>query len=435
MPTPTGLVKSPFYRRLTPLLGAFLLALLALACANEETDDTGQGKPGVEASPATRPVVPVPEIADSPLEDPTPLEPSGRSPGLVVTAAPITPTPYETQVEPKANRANRSVETTFLLEASMHWPNESKAPQLPGLSREAQGRASVAFSRQMTIELEASGKLRLTVDGGALPLPRGSVLLGDAQHFGHLLVWPNGEQYRVLPPGSLLAVMREYRPDVAPLVKAKVSLEKASKERRFGFPLSTLRLETERGSVAMQTVELAEIGPAAPLLCRLLLDVLAVVPSVEACRATQVPVRADFDTPQGTIEFVVTSLKPAGEATISPLVRPRTARFVKHGLPELPETFLESKALQAFIGGDEETARLEVVNGSDLGAYLLWSGTPISYLAPKSRRTFNRVRTGPHELELRGVFGDVILERRNVEVGKEERFEIPVSVPDAGAAR
>ncbi len=411
------------------------VVLAVMACTTGEDAHQRQSDNDEPATDPNPSVVPVPELGDSPLADTTPPKSSQLVPALGSSSeTPLVPTPYESQVEPKQHRSARVQSPTYVMDAILRWPGQPKTPTLSSLPREDQQRATVSLSRQITVEFGAGGNLKLTIVGGGLPLPQGSTLFADAKHYGHILVWPDEERYRVLPPGSLMAVLQEYRPDVAPLVNAKIAATEEKKERRFGYPLSKTRIETERGTVTFQSIQMLEAGASGPLLCRLLLDVLAIAPTLETCAATQLPVEAVFETPSGDVEFHADSLRPLPEGTTATLFRPRKARFVTAGLPDQPGAFVSKSVFDLLVGSREANAagRLEVFNDSDIGAYLLWNGIPLSYLTPRSQKTFERVRRGAHELELRGTFGDVVLERRSVEVSDETQFGPPKPKPDAG---
>src|SRR5204863_6130740 len=125
---------------------------------------------------------------------------------------------------------------------------------------------------------------------------------------GHLLVWPGGAQYRVLPPGAVRTLLGERRVDAVPLVRPQTS-PKGEGARRVGFATKKIDLSTRTGKLFLEQAKIAGAGEGGLLLCRFLTEIVAIDPVFAPCESEEVPLRAFYTWPEGgSIAFEVTSV-------------------------------------------------------------------------------------------------------------------------------
>ena len=125
---------------------------------------------------------------------------------------------------------------------------------------------------------------------------------------GHLLVWPNGVKYRVLPPGAVRTLLGERRVDAVPLVRPQTST-KSEGPHRLGLATKKWDLSTRTGKLSLEQAHIAGAGEGGPLLCRMLAEIIAVDPLFAPCSDEEVPLRAQYSWPDGgSVAFEVTAL-------------------------------------------------------------------------------------------------------------------------------
>ena len=97
-------------------------------------------------------------------------------------------------------------------------PPPARAPEVNAAVIDSARRRAEA---RMTIEMSPT-RARFVLTGGGFVLPQGTELRARLDRYGHLLLWPGEDTYRVAEPGSLRALLGERRLDVAPLSRAEV---------------------------------------------------------------------------------------------------------------------------------------------------------------------------------------------------------------------
>lgn len=385
------------------------------------------------ANPA---VVPAP-LPDNALGNPA-TKTRNKSASATATATPLrmlTPEPFAPQ-QPVASRSgDKSAlgESLLELEAEFRWPGHTPTIKVPGLDKDAREALQRRLGRAVRIELHSDGTMDMRLLGGVFPVAQGSHLQGRLDRFGQLLIWPDLSTYRVLPQGSLPALLREGRVDVVPLVFGDVEPTPAKPiARRFGFQAFETVLKANRGSLVVEMVESNEFEHAGIPLCRALLELLSIAPHPEVCSDDRVIVRATYQLPGSELQFEVHSLKNKSDSSPRALtLPPKGARFVARGLPT-PRVLLGEGELETLRNTDDLGA-LELTNASDLGGWLLLDGNPVAFVAPRTRRTFGKLPHGDYHLELRDFFGAQLLPPGPIKVEQLTRVGEPQEV-DAGAA-
>ncbi|MFW5740666.1 MAG: hypothetical protein ACOC1F_09915 [Myxococcota bacterium] len=439
-------------RRLTVLVAAALLLLAG--CPDKSPADRPPGdagrSPNATLRPAPRSSAPPSNLApkDASYDGPIgiPADSKGRLRRADRDAGMPAPTPLvPTRPLPSDHTLHKELQGVTL-EAAWRW-DKVPAPAGGGkVNRPGIKAAREATHHSWQIELLESGRMRVLFDAPALPLTKFSELRARDDRFGHILVWPNNEAYRIVPPGALRALLDERRIDVAPLVTGRV-IKGQSGRPRFGFPTRKTKVTTPWGAVELEQARTVNVGAGGMLLCRLLLELVSVQPETPVCEQGKVPVHARFDWKNGgNIEFDVGSLLIRTDFPSSFfMVPPPGAKFTDTGLPpNASGIFLDRSQLMAFRtrGADAPQPRTDpasrgapgegfvAVNRTDALRFVLLDGVPVAWVPAHGQQYVIGPRAGRYNLQWRSFLG--------VEI--EEPFEVLLparitlgEVPGAGA--
>lgn len=416
-------------------LGVLALGLL-LAC-----DPTTFGP---APSPADAGPLPDPSIRPRPLEDPridggTAAQQSADA-GDAGTAPPE-PLEVDDALEPDVLiEESGGIE----LEVAIRWRDQAGPPGLPEVDTKAVTRLREVADGTLQVALAAAGRARIEVASRAMTLPEGTALLGRAERYGHVLVWPGGRRYRVIPVGAARALFGEARADVGQVVRGSPTSLEAGE--RLGIPTRRVRLTSPLGTVVLEMAEVAAAGAAAGLFCRLLLDIAGIDPASEVCARGEIALAADYRWHRGgpgvsfeAVRIVTREEMPRHELAMPP----RRARFSIVGLPDRPAVFFAADELTALrtvaidVGPSSEGAPetgLEAINRSDLGLFLLIDGVATAYVAPWQALVVGGLRPGRYVLQWRSFLGDVVEPpTEQVVPGRVVYGEpLPAATPDAG---
>jgi hypothetical protein len=273
---------------------------------------------------------------------------------------------------------------------------------------------------RMTVDLSSVGRMRVNFESRALPLGEGSEIRSRADRYGHVLVWPNGSRYRVLPPGAVRTVLGERRVDAIPLVRAQ-SASKSDGARRAGFPTKKWELSTRTGKLLLEQAKISAAGEGGALFCRFLSEIVAIDPSAAPCSAEDVPLRAQFNWPQGgSTVFEVTAVSERVEFAAERLfVPPSNAEFTMSGLPpESAGIFLSREELTAFrlrpvdpgaprpVGSPDEG--IVLFNGTDSLRYAFLDSIPLAWVLPNREQWVIGPPRGRYLVQWRTFLGDAI---------------------------
>ena len=154
------------------------------------------------------------------------------------------------------------------MDARFKWYDTPPPPAGAPVVSEALKKAREKADFRMTVDLSVSGRMRMVLGSPAFPLPATSELRARLDRYGHVLVWPNGNAYRVLIPGALRAMFGERRADVAALVQPKI--RRLGAGQLLGFPTTRHELTTETGQLVLEQASVPNVGTSGELLCRFL---------------------------------------------------------------------------------------------------------------------------------------------------------------------
>jgi hypothetical protein len=242
-----------------------------------------------------------------------------------------------------------------------------------------------------------------------------------------VLVWPNGSEYRVLPPGAVRTLLGERRIDAIPLVRPQSS-GKSDGPRRAGFATKKWELTTRTGKLVLEQAKLAGAGEGGTLFCRLLSEIAAVDPSAAPCSADMVPLRAQFTWPQGgSIAFDVLvvaektefsgeqMLVPPAGGVFSTSNLPANSTGVLLGKEELSSFRFRPLELTADAGGVPDEG-LVLHNGTDALRYAFLDSVPVAWVPPNGDQYIPGPLRGSYVMQWRTFLADAVDPPSTVEI-------------------
>jgi hypothetical protein len=331
--------------------------------------------------------------------------------------------PRESPREPGGKESARDAKDLvgYALQAVIRTGEGAGAPKAPEVSATAIDSARRKTEARMAIELSQT-RGRITLSGGFV-LPQGTELRARVDRYGHLVLWPGEETYRVAEPGALRALFGERRLDVAPLSRADVT---PSGDGAHRLNVRTRRVDVSTRA-AKTTIELAafrDAGDGGVLLCRLLFDLMGAMPqSSAACATDEIPLHAELRwTTRGALTFDVVSIARRTDLPASDLAAPPAgAVFVTAPPPpSMAEMLLPKGELAAFRTGPVEVppasirdaqasppdSGLLLLNSSDELRIAWLDGVAAAWVAPGGRISLPSPPHGRYILQWRTFLGD-----------------------------
>lgn len=304
------------------------------------------------------------------------------------------------------------------LEGAWKWRDVPPPAKVPELS--VAGVRAAAEPSKLTWKLDVAevGRLRIALTSRAFALPRRAELRSVVDRLGHIVLWPDGTEYRVVAPGALRPLLGERRNDVTPLVLA--SGTSAQGPLIAGLPTRRIELGSPLGTVRLDLAKVPEAGQGAMLLCRALLDIAGIDPRSPVCKPNELPLAASYAWQGGGgVGFEVASLtKRIDLAYNDLLVPPPGAVFAAGGLPAVPDGVLVTREeLAAFRTApanaspapDAPGEGILAENRSDMLAYLLVDGVPVVLVPPGGTRYLIGPQRGRYGIEWRTFFGERVV--------------------------
>jgi hypothetical protein len=270
------------------------------------------------------------------------------------------------------------------------------------------------------IAIEASQTRARFVMTGGFVLPQKTELRARADRYGHLLLWPGEESYRVVEPGALRALLGERRLDVAPLSQADV-VAGGEGLRRLNMPTRRVDVATRAAKATIELATLRDAGDGGVLVCRLLLDLMSAHPGATACATDEVPLHADLRwTTQGSLQFDVVSVSRRADIPVAELATPPPSlAFVATPPPSLQgEALLTKSELASFRTAPVDTpvprdaqapnpeSGLVLTDSTDELRVAWLDGVPVAWVAPGARESLPSLVRGHYLLQWRTFLGD-----------------------------
>ena len=253
-------------------------------------------------------------------------------------------------------------------------------------------------------------------------IPAATELRSRADRYGHLLLLPGEDTYRVAEFGSLRALLGERRLDVAPMSPADVT-GGGDGARRLNVRTRRVDVSTRAAKAVLDVATMRDAGDGGLLVCRFLFDLVNAPPSTAPCATDEVPLHAEIRwTTQGAMTFDVTSITRATDLAAQDMATPPASlSFTDAPLPAVPAELLVTRAeLAAFRTGPVETpppagsaqaqaapeAGLALVNSTDELRVAWIDGVPAAWVAPGQRIALPWLLRGRYALQWRTFLGD-----------------------------
>jgi len=330
------------------------------------------------------------------------------------------------------------------LEALFRLRDVPAVPKGPEISQDGIKAAAGLTAPKWKIDLTDSGRMRIVFVSRAMPLPMNSELRARSDRYGHVVLWPNATDYRVVPPGAIRTVLGERRVDVTPLSSGTTKAQGEGK--RLGVPTRKVEVLSALGSVRLELGKTNDVGEGGALLCRTLVEIIGVDPRSPVCVAGEVPLAAAFVWQEGGgIDFEVTSLsKRTDLPTNEVLVPPPGATYQSNGLPQSPAgVFLSREEVAAFRSAPLVLPPVEdprapgegfvAVNETDTLAYFFLDGVPVVAVPPTEQRYVIGTARGRYVTQWRTFLGDRIGPAKTVELPARLTFGEPKEPKDKDA--
>lgn len=428
-------------------LATCALAFVLLSCRDKTPPPPQGATPSPNAS-----ILPAPLASAGDLVRKQPL-PAGSvtagipadSAGHLIVREAEEPPPVHAQVNEALprDRVTSRDGIGLTLDAQWVWADMPPRPAIFELSADAIKEAAEKTTLNVTVDLSYSGRMRFALESAAFPLPAHTELRARSDYYGHVLVWPSGNTYRILAPGSLRAVFAERRADVTPVMRAKV--KRLGEGQVLGLKTSQVQLATTLGTLLLDQSEMPGSGRAGQLLCRLLIDLVAVDPQTDACAPEHVPLAARYEWVDGgslvfRVDAIVNRLDlPLGSISVPP----SGAEFVTGELPpQSAGVFLTREQLVRFrtreVAPKEAPPKgapgegILAVNHTDTLRYLLLDGVAVAWVRPRQEQYLIGPKPGRYSIAWRDFFGTSIQAPALVDV--PARVELGVPAGDGGRA-
>ena len=296
--------------------------------------------------------------------------------------------------------------------ASTPKASEVNAPAIELIKRKLEPRLAITISQ---------ARARVVMSG-AFVMPAGTELRSRSDRYGHIILWPGEDNYRVVEAGALRALFGERRLDVAPLSPAEVRVG-GDGAHRLNFRTRRLDVSTRAAWATFELGLLRDSGDGGALVCRMLLELMSAPPSTAACGPDEVPLHAELHwTTQGGMSFDVVSIARRVDLTPQDLaVPPALAVFESSELPASHGESLASKSdLAAFRSGPVDVqigqsrgvenspneSGLTVVNSSDELRIAWLEAVPVAWVAPGSKLSLQSLQRGRYMFQWRTFLGD-----------------------------
>jgi hypothetical protein len=264
----------------------------------------------------------------------------------------------------------------------------------------------------MRIDLIGSGRMRLVLSSRGYAFEKGTELRARVDLLGHVLVWPDESQYRILPAGTLRSLFQEGLADVGPVLAT--SVKPAGTGHWLDWETERVSLTNPFGHLVIDQSTNPAAGVSGRLLCRWLLEFISAEPSTSVCQTDMVPVRAQFEfAGGGKLEFVATQVSKKQEYGASSIsVPPSGASFNPRDLPRSSPT---TNALLAEHRSRTSTRNVSVppakatglvAANHTLGLRVLFiDGVAAAWLMPGEERSMPELLPGSYTVAWRDFLG------------------------------
>jgi hypothetical protein len=401
------------------LPAALGLALAILGCQADGSEEPQSSEPSPNAAILPAPLTSGAELPGGGLSP----EDAGDARAALQDAGPPIPIEVRDDESLPVDALSARDASGLELQAFWRWRDPASPSAVAEAGADALRAARNAGALSVSIQVTNSGRLRYRLTSDAFILPAETELRARRDMYGHVLVWPSENAYRILPPGKLRALFEEGRADATPLVQAKVRA--VGSGSAAGLSTERTELSAPSGKLMLEQTTLAGAGPGGQLLCRLLLEVIAVQPTNEACQDDRVPLRAEFRWLKGgQITFEVTALVRRMDLSLSDLAIWPTGAELRIGeLPVVRSGIVLSETLLATLHrqpakSPEKTTKhdLVLINRTHLPRYLLLDGVAVGWVRPRGETPVRGLLAGRYSGSWRDFLGTEVTAASPVQV-------------------
>ncbi len=409
-----------------PRAAAVASCLFLSSGCPEQAADVRSGSPETHEPSPNASIQPAPlEPADL-LLSPTLDDAGATDAGATMSNAEAPPTALREDVTVPVDSLEGKEILGNELEGIFVWHDVPAPLILPDLDIVALNALREKTSLALKIHTTMADRASFVLVSPAFPLAQGTELRARRDRYGHLLLWPNRESYRPVPPGALRALLGERRSDVLSL--ASGTAEVTSRGKALGFVTLVSTVSSPFGVMEIEQAEIPGLAPSGSLLCRFLVELIGVAPFTSVCSDRQTPLRAEYRWRDGgKLSFVIKRLGRRREYDASEIAAPpATAKFSPGLLPPAGPQRLASEDLgrlrrQTAPAGTEsaqsDTAKgLIARNNTAVLSAVLVNGVPVAWIAPGTELRIEGLKRGRYGVAFRDFLGQTRIPSRPIEV-------------------
>lgn len=325
--------------------------------------------------------------------------------GLVM----LSPTPLREDSRLVGDAPGVKDSTGVTLEAEWKAPDWPVLPANPGIERERLVEIRNKTKWSLRIDLVGSGRMRVTLASRGFPLEKGTEIRSRVDLLGHVLVWPDENQYRILAAGTLRSLFEEGLVDVGPALTT--NFKPAGTGHWLDWDTERVSASNALGHIVMEQATVAAAGASGRLLCRWLVEFISADPTSSVCQSDTVPVRAQFEfSGGGKAEFAVSQVSKKQEYASPSIAVPPTGTAVNSH--DIPRATLSSDVLLAEHRNHTphnpaaSPAPGLVATNHTLGLRaLLVDGVTAAWLMPAEERSLPELQPGNYSVGWRDFLG------------------------------
>jgi len=409
--------RSPFGMTARAVRGCLCLVLAHAACWGCRADDNRSKSVGVPgALPAAPPELPndvaAPSKANTAAREVDSARRAATADGGLIT---LTPTALRDDARMPADSPGLKDSLGVTLEAEWKPGDWPPLPNNSPIDRERLVEIHNKTKWLLRIDLVASGRMRIALASRGHAFEKGTEIRSRVDLLGHLLVWPEENQYRIIPTGAMRALFEEGLPDVGPALATNAKT--AGNAHWLDWETERTSVTNSLGHATLDQTTTTNAGVAGRLLCRWLIEFISADPASSVCQNDLVPVRAQFVfTGGGKAEFVVTQLTKKQEFTPSSIGVPPPGALLNSR--DLPRASAASNALltehrnrsatRVMNTGSTVLAGIVAVNHTLGLRALVVDGILAAWLLPGEERSMPEVLPGTYSVSWRDFLGNSV---------------------------
>jgi hypothetical protein len=322
---------------------------------------------------------------------------------------------------PPKERDNVKELAGYTLTAVLRPSDMPAAPKAPEVALAALEAARKKTEPRLTIDLSLT-RARIVIASSGFVVPQDTEIRARVDRYGHVVIIPGENAYRIASPGALRALLGERRLDVGPPSVVDV-VQSSEGARRFNLPTRRFEVTTRASKATFEIASVKDAGDGGALLCRALLDLMSAPPSTLLCGTDDVPLHAELRwSTRGSISFDVLSLTKRTDFTFQHMAAPPPGLGFLPGSPpgRASDVLLTRTELSSIRSAPIELppapptdaappapdSGLVLVNSSDQLRFVWLDGVPVAWVGPRGREHLSSLVRGRYVLQWRTFLGD-----------------------------